>query len=56
MKYLVRTNCEYSTPIEAENAEEAITKAACLAYINWESSWASLEAAVIDLDTFEEEG
>jgi hypothetical protein len=37
MTYVVRMNCEYSTTIEANSAQEAVAKAEQLPAEEWES-------------------
>ena len=44
MKWLVRTNCEYSRVVEAETAEEALVKAGKVPLDDWEHAWAPAEA------------
>lgn len=45
MKYLVRTNCEYSTAIEADSEAEAIAKANEIPPTEWPgTAWSSDEA------------
>ena len=45
MRWLVRANCEYSTTVEADTAEEAIEKADNMDLDDWESAaWSDFEA------------
>lgn len=40
MRYLVRTNCEYSVVIDADNPEHALAKSEYIAMGEWEQAWA----------------
>jgi hypothetical protein len=44
MTYLVRTNCEYSIQVDADNEEHACDLAAQIPYGEWGQAWAPYEA------------
>ncbi len=48
MKYLVRTNCEYSILIEADDEDQAMEKAGHIEYKLWQEAWAPFEAEETD--------
>ncbi len=44
MKFIVRTNCEYSMAVDATSAEEALKKAEKVDVKEWGQAWAPMEA------------
>lgn len=43
-KFIVRSSCEYSIIVEAENEDEAIKEAKSIPHQNWDSVWLKIEA------------
>jgi hypothetical protein len=43
-RFTVRTNCEFSLSIEADNADAAIAQAHQLSYSDRDTAWAPIEA------------
>lgn len=43
-RFVVRTNCEYSIEVEADNADEAMAKADKIDVADWQQAWAPFEA------------
>lgn len=44
MTFIVRTNCEFSLLVEADNAEDAIKKASDVPIDKWDKAWSDSEA------------
>ena len=43
-RFTVRTNCEFSLSIEADNADAALEQAQKVSYAHWDTAWAPIEA------------
>ncbi len=43
-RFIVRTDCEFSLSIEADNADAAIEQARESPYSDWDTAWAPIEA------------
>ena len=41
--FTVRTNCEFSLSVEADNAGAAIERAQKTPYSDWDTAWAPIE-------------
>jgi hypothetical protein len=42
--FIVRTNCEFSLSVDADNADAAIAQAQETPFSEWETAWAPIEA------------
>ena len=47
-RFMVRTNCEFSLVVEAENEEGAFNKASEQDAFTWSQAWAPMEAEPTD--------
>lgn len=43
-RFTVRTNCEFSLSLEADNAATAIARAQEIPFSDWDTAWAPIEA------------
>jgi hypothetical protein len=43
-RFTVRTNCEFSLSVEADNADAALKQAQQVRYSAWNTAWAPIEA------------
>lgn len=43
-RFTVRTNCEFSLSVDADNADAAIAQAQAVPFSEWDTAWAPIEA------------
>lgn len=47
IRYLVRTNCEYSIEVDAASEKDALRKTEAIDFNEWAQAWSPLEAEIV---------